>query len=142
MAKRQDPFRGFRYVVEMEGLVSGGFLRVKGLSREVRVESYKEGGVNEYEHKLASNVTYPNLVLERGLALDDLFKWAQAAADGQVQRRNLWIRLHDEANDNAWAWEVAQAIPVKWSASDLDATSQQVVMESLELAHHGLRKAT
>ena len=142
MAKRQDPFRGFRYVVEMEGLVSGGFLRVKGLSREVRVESYREGGVNEYEHKLASNVTYPNLVLERGLALDDLFKWAQAAADGQVQRRNLWIRLQDEANDSAWAWEVAQAIPVKWSASDLDATSQQVVMESLELAHHGLRKAT
>ena len=142
MARRQDPFRGFRYVIEMEGLVSGGFLRVKGLSREVRVESYKEGGVNEYEHKLASNVTYPNLVLERGLALDDLWKWAQAAADGDVQRRNLWIRLQDEANDKAWAWEIAQAIPVKWSASDLDATSQQVVMESLELAHHGLRKAT
>jgi phage tail-like protein len=142
MAKRQDPFRGFRYVVEMEGLVSGGFLRVKGLSREVRVESYREGGVNEYEHKLASNVAYPNLVLERGLALDDLWRWAQAAADGDVQRKNLWIRLQDEANDKAWAWEIAQAIPVKWSASDLDATSQQVVMESLELAHHGLRKAT
>src|SRR4249919_1181568 len=101
MGKRQDPLRGFRYVVEMEGLVSGGFLRVKGLSREVHVETYKEGGVNEYEHKLASNVTYPNLVLERGLALDDLWKWAQAAADGMVQRRNLWIRLHDEANDSA-----------------------------------------
>jgi phage tail-like protein len=142
MARRQDPFRGFRYLIEMEGLVSGGFLRVKGLSREVRVESYREGGVNDYEHKLASNVAYPNLVLERGLALDDLWKWAQAAADGRLQRRNLWIRLQDEANDKAWAWEVAQAIPVKWSASDLEATSPQVVMESLELAHHGLRKAT
>jgi phage tail-like protein len=142
MARRQDPFRGFRYLIEMEGLVSGGFLRVKGLSREVRVESYREGGVNEYEHKLASNVAYPNLVLESGLALDDLWKWAQAAADGMLQRRNLWIRLQDEANDKAWAWEVAHAIPVKWSASDLDATSPQVVMDSLELAHHGLRKAT
>lgn len=142
MVKRQDPFRGFRYLIEMEGLISGGFLHVKGISREVRVESYKEGGVNEYEHKLASTVTYPNLVLERGLALDDLWKWAQAAADGDVQRRNLWIRLQDEANDSVWAWQVEQAIPVKWSASDLDAISQQVVMESLELAHHGLRKAT
>lgn len=140
--KRQDPFRGFRYLVEMEGLVSGGFLRVKGLSREVRVESYKEGGVNEYEHKLAGQVTYAPLVLERGLAMDDLWKWAQAAADGNVQRKTLWIRLQDEANDKAWAWQVADAIPVKWSASDLDANSPQVVMESLELAHHGLRKAT
>lgn len=142
MATRQDPLRGFRYLIEMEGLVSGGFLRVKGLSREVRVESYREGGVNEYEHKLASNVTFPNLVLERGLALDDLWKWAQAAADGTVQRRNLWIRLQDEANGKAWAWEVAQAIPVKWSGSDLDAMSPQVVMETLELAHQGFRKAT
>lgn len=140
--KRHDPFRGFRYLVEMEGLVSGGFLRVKGLSREVRVESYKEGGVNEYEHKLAGQVTHAPLVLERGLAMDDLWKWAQATADGDVQRRTLWIRLQDEAGDKAWAWQVADAIPVKWSASDLDATSPQVVMESLELAHHGLRKAT
>jgi phage tail-like protein len=139
---RRDPFRGFRYLVEMEGLVSGGFLRVKGLSREVRVESYKEGGVNEYEHKLAGQVTYPSVVLERGLAMEDLWKWAQAAADGDVQRRTLWIRLQNEASDKAWAWQVADAIPVKWSASDLDATSPQVVMESLELAHHGLRKAT
>jgi len=140
--KRQDPFRGFRYLVEMEGLVSGGFLRVKGLSREVRVESYREGGVNEYEHKLAGQVSYAPLVLERGLAMDDLWKWAQAAADGDVQRRTLWIRLQDEAGDKAWAWQIADAIPVKWSASDLDASSPQVVMESLELAHHGLRKAT
>lgn len=140
--KRQDPFRGFRYLVEMEGLVSGGFLRVKGLSREVRVESYKEGGVNEYEHKLAGQVAYAPLVLERGLAMDDLWKWAQAAADGNVQRKTLWIRLQDEANDKAWAWQITDAIPVKWSASDLDANSPQVVMESLELAHHGLRKAT
>jgi phage tail-like protein len=41
-----------------------------------------------------------------------------------------------------WAWQVEYALPVKWAASDLDALSSQVVMESLELAHHGLRKAT
>jgi phage tail-like protein len=50
---RQDPLRGFRYLVEIEGIVSGVFLRVKGLSREVRTEPYREGGVNEYEHKAA-----------------------------------------------------------------------------------------
>ena len=33
---RQDPLRGFRYLVEIDGIVSGAFLRVKGLSREVR----------------------------------------------------------------------------------------------------------
>lgn len=140
--KRQDPLRGFRYLVEMEGLASGGFLRVKGLSREVKHESYREGGVNEYEHKLATQVSYPVVVLERGLALEELWKWAQDAADGNVQRRTLWVRLQDEANEKAWAWQIENAIPVKWSCTDLDASNSQVLMESLELAHHGLRKAT
>jgi phage tail-like protein len=139
---RQDPFRGFRFLVEIQGIASGGFTRVKGLSREVKHESYREGGVTEYEHKLITQVTYGVVVLERGLALDDLWKWALAAADGEVQRRTIWIRLQDEANEKAWAWQVEHALPVKWTASDLDAQSSAMVMESLELAHHGLRRGT
>ncbi len=139
---RQDPLRGFRFAVEIDGITSGAFARVKGLAREVRFESYREGGVNEYEHKLITQVSYPVLVLERGLALDDLWQWALATADGDVRRRTVHIRLQDEANQRQWAWQVAYALPVKWAAGDLDASSSQVVMESLELAHHGLRRAT
>lgn len=139
---RLDPLRSFRFLVEIEGITSGGFTRVKGLSREVKYESYREGGVIEYEHKLITQVSYPVVVLERGLALDDLWKWAQATADGEVRRRTIWIRLQDEANLPMWAWQVEYALPVKWTASDLDAQTSPVVMESLELAHHGLRKAT
>jgi phage tail-like protein len=139
---RQDPLRGFRYLVEIGGIASGGFARVKGIGREVKHESIREGGVNDYEHKLVTQVTYSVVVLERGLALDDLWKWAQAAADGAVTRKTVFVRLQDEADQKAWAWQIEGAFPVKWSASDLDAVSSQVVMESLELAHHGLRKAT
>jgi phage tail-like protein len=118
---RQDPLRGFRFLVEIQGIASGGFARVKGLSRELKHESYREGGVNEYEHKLVTQVSYPVVVLERGLALEDLWKWALSAADGEVKRRTIWIRLQNEAGE---------------------PTTSPVVMESLELAHHGLRKAT
>jgi len=139
---RQDPLRGFRFLVEIEGITSGGFTRVKGISREVKIESYREGGVNDYEHKLVSQVSYPVVILERGLALDDLWKWALATADGEVRRRTIRIHLQNEANEKTWAWQIEYALPVKWTASDLDAQASPVVMESLELAHHGLRKAT
>jgi phage tail-like protein len=139
---RQDPLRAFRFLLEIDAIASGGFARVKGLTRELKHESYREGGVNDYEHKLITQVTYPVLVLERGLALDDLWNWAQDAADGIVTRKTIRIRLQDEANERAWAWQIAWAIPVKWTASDLDAQTSPVVMESLELAHHGVRKAT
>lgn len=138
---RIDPLRGFRFLIEIEGLTSGGFQRVKGLQREVKHESFKEGGVNEYEHKLVSQVSYPSVVLERGLAHDDLWQWAFAASEGRIERRNVWIRLQNETGEKAWAWQLDWALPVKWSCSDLDAGASQVVMESLELAHHGLRKA-
>ncbi|MDM0116702.1 phage tail protein [Variovorax sp. J22R133] len=139
---RQDPLRGFRYLVEIDGITSGAFLRVKGLSREVKHEPYREGGVNEYEHQLLTQVSYPVVILERGLALDDLWKWALAAADGDVTRKTVRVRLQDEGNNRAWAWQIENALPVKWSCTDLDAKESQVVMETLELAHHGLRKAS
>ncbi len=139
---RLDPLRSFRFLVEIDGIMSAGFTRVKGLSREVKYESYREGGVIEYEHKLITQVSYPVLVLERGLALDDLWRWALATADGEVRRRTIRILLQNEANVPTWAWQIEYALPVKWTASDLDAQASPVVMESLELAHHGLRKAT
>jgi len=139
---RLDPLRGFRFLLEIDGITSGGFSRVKGITREIKHESYREGGNNEYEHKLLTQVSHPVVVLERGLALDDLWAWALAAADGDVTRKTIRIRLQNEANEKMWAWQIEHALPVKWSASDLDAASSQVVMESLELAHHGLRRAT
>lgn len=139
---RQDPLRGFRFLLEIDAIASGGFTRVKGLSREVKYESYREGGVTEYEHKLMTQVSFPVLVLERGLALDDLWKWAQAAADGNVERKTIRIRLQNEANEPGWAWQIEHAFPVKWTGSDLDAQTSSVVMETLELAHHGLRRAS
>jgi len=68
--------------------------------------------------------------------------WAFDAAEGRIQRKNVWIRLQNEAGEKVWAWQLDWALPVKWSCSDLDAGQSQVVMESLELAHHGLSKAT
>src|SRR6185369_13911998 len=136
---RQDPLRGFRFLVEIEGITSGGFTKVKGLSRELKTESYREGGVNDYEHKLLTQVTYPVVILERGLALEDLWKWALAAADGDATRRTIRVRLQNEDGSRAWAWQIEHALPVKWSSSDLDANASQVVIETLELAHHGLR---
>jgi phage tail-like protein len=137
---RVDPYRGFRFRVEIEGITSAAFARVKGLSRELKRESYHEGGVNDYEHQLVSLVTHPVVILERGLAATDLWQWARDAADGDIVRKKLTIRLNNEAGEDGWVWHIDSAIPVKWSCSDLDANSSQVSFESLELAHHGLRR--
>lgn len=137
---RADPLRGFRYLVEIDGIAQGGFMRVKGLVREIKCESYREGGINDYEHKLATQASYPPLVLERGIASDKLWQWAEMVARGDVKRSKISIRLQDEAGEDRWTWHVDHAFPVKWSVSDLDAGSSQVAVESVEFAHHGIRR--
>lgn len=142
MATRTDPLRGFRFLVEIDGIAVGGFLRAKGLVREVKYESQREGGVNHYEHKLFTQVTHPAVVLERGLALDQLWNWASDVSEGRIVRKTISVRLLDERGGKGWTWHVDNAFPVKWSSADLDANSSLVLMESVEFAHHGLRKGS
>ena len=137
---RQDPYRGFRFRVECDQIQRAGFTRVKGLVRETKVETRREGGVNDYEHKLASQTTFGNLVLERGLATDELWKWHESVVEGKIERRTITVALSDEAGDEVWRWLVEAAFPVKWTGTDLDAVSGQVLVESVEFAHHGIRR--
>lgn len=136
MAQR-DPYSGFRFVVEIAGLQQAACSKVRGLNRETRVESFREGGVNDFERKLMTVTTYPNLALDRGLADPKLWEWHQQVIEGRVLRLPITITLRDSNNKDVWGWLVNSAFPVKWSASDFDAASGQVVTESIEFAHHG-----
>jgi phage tail-like protein len=137
---RHDPFHVFRFRVEFDHVDHGGFSRVKGIVRETKVESRREGGVNDFEHKLATLTSYGNLTLERGLVDDHLWAWHEAVVEGRVRRRNLTLALRDQTNTEVWRWLVEGAFPVKWVGTDLDAASGQVLVESVELAHHGIRR--
>ncbi len=136
---RLDPFHSFRFSVEIAGLIVGGFSKVKGLVRETKFESFREGGLNDYEHKLASQTTYSNLVLERGLLLPEIWKWHDDVVAGRITRRKITIGLKNEFGIELWRWHLDAAYPVKWSVADLDASSSAVAVESIEFVHHGLR---
>ena len=67
MAARPDPFRAFRFRLEISGLQQAGFQSVSGLERSCTIEPYREGGVNHFEHQLVTLTTYPSLMLKKGL---------------------------------------------------------------------------
>src|SRR5215469_3787920 len=64
----KDPLLGFRFAVEIEGLVTAGFSDVTGMHGEIEVQQYREGGVNAYMVQRAGPVKYPNnLTLKKGV---------------------------------------------------------------------------
>ena len=135
---RQDPYQGFRFVVEFDQLQKGGFSRVKGLACEMKVETYHEGGLNGYEHKHVGQATHPNLVLEHGIADSWLWDWQHDVSEGRVTRKTLSVILRDAAGGEVWRWHAQGAFPVKWSVADLDASSNTVLVESIEFVHQGI----
>jgi phage tail-like protein len=143
MAGRKDPFGGFNFAVEVESVVAGGFSEVSGLQSEIEVHEYREGGRNQYIHKLAGPVKYSsNLVLKRGVTdVKTLWQWYWDVMQGKVERHNVSILLMDRAGEEKRRWNFEQAYPVKWSGPDLKANSSEIAVESLELVHKGLSKA-
>lgn len=136
------PYLSFRFLVEIQGLIVGGFSEVTGLQAETEVETVEEGGVNDYVHRFPKKTKYPNLVLKRGITDSDaLWKWHQEVVSGRISRKSGFIILVDSEGNEKWRWHFVQAYPVKWTGPDLKADSSTVAVESLELVHDGITKA-
>jgi phage tail-like protein len=143
------PPAGFHFKVEFVGAngmntdTEHRFQEVSGLSFEIETEEMREGGENRFVYKLPKRVKYPNLILKRGLlkgtALLEWFKSAMTTYFTVLVRdfkpADITITLLDEAGQPVAIWNVVQAYPLKWSTSDLKATDNTVVIETMELAY-------
>ncbi|HYG47486.1 MAG TPA: phage tail protein [Allosphingosinicella sp.] len=134
----KDPYRAFRFRVEIMGLELAGFQSVSGIERDTRIDPYREGGVNDHELQHAGLTTYPRLTLKRGLADIGLWAWHEAVIRGRIQRSVMSVVLLGDGRREAWRWIFIGAYPAKWSGADLDASQSLVAMETVEFVHHGL----
>ncbi len=140
LADRRDPFFAYNFLAEVNGLVVGGFSEVSGLQAEVEVQDYREGGLNDYVHKLIGPTRYPsNLILKHGLTdRNELWEWYQQVLQGIIDRRNLSIILLDNAGDERRRWNFLKAYPMRWQGPQLRAAGNEIAVQSLELVHRGL----
>lgn len=139
--RKADPYRGFRFRIEIDGISAAHFSEVSGLQVETETEPYEEGGVNDFVHQLPKRTKYPHITLKRGITdVDTLWKWHQDVVSGKFKRKNGSIILLNEAGEDTWRWNFTNAFPVKWSGPDLKADSSTVGFETIELAHNGIKK--
>jgi phage tail-like protein len=113
------------------------FQSVSGLSVEYDFESYKEGGENRFEHKLPVRTKYADLVLKRGMLVDStVITWFLDAFNNRTFKpAAITVNLMNEKSEPLRSWNVVDAIPKKWLVSDLNATDNGIVVETMELAY-------
>jgi phage tail-like protein len=138
---RLDPYQAVNFLVEIEGLLTGGFCECTGLEVETEYFDYREGGRNDYVHHFAGPTKYPPLVLKHGITqVDGLWNWHQEVTQGTIHRKNGTIYLLDEKHVPVIYWNFKEAYPVKYTGPDFRADAASVAFESVELTHRGLSR--
>jgi phage tail-like protein len=117
----------------------GYFTEVSGLSSEVEVMTYNEGGKNDGVHKLPTRMKHPNLVLKRGVTtVKDLQEWAQDSFAGP-QRKEITLTMYNEQLEKIRIWSFKNAYPVKWTGPTFNASQNTMATEVIEIAHDGIQ---
>jgi phage tail-like protein len=117
----------------------GLFTQVQGLSAQVDVMEYLEGGRNDFVHKLPTRIKHPNLTLKRGVTNESaLLRWLEQTVV-QAQLTDIALTLHQADGEKLRSWGFAAAYPVKWTGPDLNAGGTEIMSESLEIAHQGIK---
>ncbi len=91
--QRIDPYRGFNFMVEIDGTQVGGFSEVSGLNAQRDPVEYREGAdVENHVRKLTGLSKYANITLKRGYVKDDtLWRWYAELAAGKDDRQVLVV---------------------------------------------------
>jgi phage tail-like protein len=117
------------------------FQKVSGLGSSVETITVEEGGQNLYVQALPKRIKYQNLVLQRGLVtLSPLAAdFNSTMSEFKFNPANVLVTLLDNTRIPIAGWLFMKAYPVKWSISDLDATANNVVIESMELTYQSMQ---
>ena len=141
--KRIDPFMNFNFLVEIDGITRASFKECSGLDASTEAVDYREGGDNSGVRKLPGKTTYSDITLKWGMTdSDELWSWRKSVIDGKIERKNGSIILLDAQGNEKIRWNFVAAWPSKWEGPTLDASANDVALETLTLVHEGLKRAS
>ncbi len=137
--ERKDPYAGFNFIIEIDGITMAAFSECSGLSTNTDPIEYRYGSDDITVRKIPGLKKFSNITLKRGMTKDlQLWKWRKTVLDGATERKAGSIVLLNEAREPAMRWNFKDAWPTKWEGPAMKATGNEVAIETLEIAHEGL----
>lgn len=141
--ERKDPFKNFRFLVEIDGITQAGFREVTVSDSTQEPIEYREGNHPPTVQKLPGLIKYGNVSLKWGITDSlDLYKWRKQVEDGDMKgaRKNMAIVGLDDQANAVTRWEISEAWPTKYDAPSLNATGNEIAIETLEIVHEGMKR--
>lgn len=142
---RQDPYRQFRFRVEIDGITQAGFSECTFGDTTTDPVEYREGDELPIMRKLSGLTKFGNITLKWGITDSmDIYNWRQQIIDTGAEgaRKNMSIILIDEAGADKARWDVVRAWPSKYDPPDFSGKGNEVAIETLEIVHEGFKRVS
>ena len=129
------PISSFRYKATIGG-DEINFSDISGLTLEYNTTEYKEAtkdGVKTIQ--VAGQRNAPSLSLKRGLFEKslELYDWFNSVHTDDFTKKDVVISLLNNTNAVVMTWTVANAFPTKFDGPSLDASSNEVSFEEIDI---------
>jgi phage tail-like protein len=148
MADREDPLVAFKFGLEIEGKLGGMFTTVSGIGSESQIVEHKVTNPETGEtiiQKIPGRLIWTDVTLKRGVTSNiDVWDWRQQVVDGKVDdaRTNCSIVAYNQSNEEIARWNLDAAWPSKVSGPEMDAGSQDYMVEEITIVHEGLTRVS
>lgn len=132
---RPDPFRGYNFRVELDGVTKAAFREFSGLTFETDPVEYREGNDKRlHVRKLFGLRKFTNLQGKRGITTDlQLWNWYLQILNGGAALRDGAIVLTDELQQDRLRWSFKNGFICKWEGPSFNATANDVAIEMIEI---------
>jgi phage tail-like protein len=103
-----DPYSGYNFWVEWDGIVHAGFRECSGLTATRKAGTYREGTDKTLTQRQIPGLnSYGNISLKRGITDNqELWKWHKILQDGTADRRNVSIILANDKGEEKMRWNL------------------------------------
>jgi phage tail-like protein len=140
---QNDPVQNFRFRVEIDGITQSSFSEVIMPDATIDVIEYREGSEQTHVRKLSGLTKFSNIILKWGITDSmDLYNWVKSVMDSGASgnRKNMSIVLIDEEGNDRMRWNFMEAWPVRYKISDLNAMTNEVLFEIIEITFERFSK--
>ncbi|MDH6108478.1 phage tail-like protein [Kitasatospora sp. MAP12-15] len=118
----------------------GEFATCAGLGAQVEIEQYAEGGNNGFSWQLPGRITWSNITLTRAVTADTtkIARWLDEIVRRVEPKDGEIVALRPDLS-RIVSWQVLGIVPVRWQGPSFDPANSEAAVETLEIAHAGLR---
>jgi phage tail-like protein len=141
---REVPYPNFNFTVSFDGDENtfGGFSDVSGIQTELTVAEYRNGNdPDNHVRKIQGVHKVGDVTCKRGLIESKaIWDWVDLArVMGPAAKKDVTIRLRNEAGDTVQTWTLRHTLPLKWTGPTLAGKGGgDVAMEELVLSAESL----